>query len=182
MIKENLKNKKVAIILAFRDFRDEEYFETKEVLEKAGIEIKTVSDSQGKAIGMFGGEAEVDILLSDLKAKDFDAILFIGGAGAISHLDNQFSYKIAKDSILENKILGAICISPTILAKAGVLKGKKATVWSSITDTSPIKILERNSAHYLSQSVVVDGKIVTANGPGAAKEFGQKIVELLTEK
>lgn len=182
MPEENLSGKKIVMIIAFRDFRDEEYFETKEVLEKAGLEIVTVSDSAGIAIGKFGGEANVDVLLKDFQVKDFDAILFIGGPGAIAHLDNDLSYKVAKDALLENKVLGAICVSPTILAKAGVLRGKKATVWASITDQSTVKILEKNGAHYLSEAVVVDGKIVTANGPGAAKKFGEKIVEALTKE
>jgi protease I len=182
MPEEILVEKRVAMIIAFRDFRDEEYFETKEVLEKAGAEIVTVSDSAGTAIGKFGGEADVDILLKDLQVKDFDAVLFIGGPGAIPHLDNDFSYTIVKDAISEDKILGAICVSPTILAKANALRGRKATVWASIADQSPVRILEKSGAHYVPELVVVDGKIVTGNGPGAAKELGQKIVELLKKE
>jgi protease I len=58
------------------------------------------------------------------------------------------------------------------LAKAGVLKGKKATVWSSPMDKSPIKILTQNGAIFENLDVVVDGNIITANGPQAAEEFG----------
>ena len=177
-----LVEKRIAMIVAFRDFRDEEYFETKEVLEKASAEIVTVSDSLGKAIGKFGGEVDVDLSLENLRIEDFDAILFIGGPGALEHLDNEVSYKIVKEAFSQDKVLGAICVSPVILAKAGVLRGHKATVWSSITDKSTVKTLEKYGAHYLPQAVVVDGKIVTANGPSAAKEFGLKIFELLKQK
>lgn len=176
-----LVEKRIAMIIAFRDFRDEEYFETKEVLEKEGAEIITVSDSLGKAIGKFGGEAEVNLLIDDLQVENFDAILFIGGPGALAHLDKDISYKVAKETLAQNKVLGAICISPVILAKAGVLKGKKATVWSSLTDKSAVHILERNGAHYIPQMVVVDEKIVTANGPSAAREFGLTIAKLLAK-
>jgi len=68
------------------------------------------------------------------------------------------------------------------LAKAGTLEGKKAAVWSSPLDKSAVKILKENGADYQKDSLVVDGKIITANGPGAAKEFGQKIVEGLTNQ
>ncbi len=182
MVAKPLIEKRIAIIVAFRDFRDEEYFETKEVLQEAGAEIVTVSDSIGKAIGKFGGEVEVDLSLRDLEVENFDAIVFIGGPGALAHLDNELSYEIAKSAFAQDKVVGAICVSPVILAKAGILKGKKATVWSSITERSTLKILEKSGAHYLPQAVVVDGKIVTANGPSAAKEFGLQIVELLKEK
>jgi protease I len=66
------------------------------------------------------------------------------------------------------------------LAKAGVLKGKKATVWSSSLDRGPVKILKENGVIYEDKDVVQDGKIITANGPGAAEEFGQKLAEALT--
>lgn len=171
--------KKVAMIVAFRDFRDDEYFVPKEVLEGAGIEITTVSDQEGTAIGADGGEVEVDILLGNFQVQDFDAIVFIGGPGALGHLDNEESYRIAKETVAEGKVLAAICISPTILAKAKVLEGKRATVWSSPLDRGPIKTLEENGAVYEDKPVVVEGKIVTGNGPSAARGFGEAIVRVL---
>jgi protease I len=178
MPEKNLVNKKIVMIVAFKDFRDEEYFVPKEILEKAGVEVKTASSKMGTAIGADGGEAKVDLLIQDINVSDFDAIVFIGGPGALKYLDNENSYRVAREAITENKVLAAICISPAILAKAGVLEGKRATVWSSPLDKSPIKTLEEGGAIYQDETVVIDGKIITGNGPAAAKEFGQK---LLTE-
>ncbi len=171
---------KIAVIIAFRDFRDAEYFLSKGILEKAGAEVKTFSNRKGKAIGADGGDVEVDLLISEIKAINFDAIVFVGGPGCLDSLDNADSYKIARETVSQNKVLAAICISPVILARAGVLSGKRATVWSSPMDVRPIKILEENGAVYQGASVVVDGKIVTADGPEAAKEFAERIEELLT--
>lgn len=167
------------MILASRDFRDEEYFVPKEIFEGAGIEIKNVSDQTGMAIGADGGEVKIDFSLGDLKVSDFDAIIFIGGPGALKHLDNESSYQIAKDAVSQNKVLAAICVSPAILAKAGVLKDKRATVWSSPLDKSAVKILRDNWAIYQDMSMVADGKIVTANGPAAAEIFAKAIIEVL---
>ncbi len=176
------KKKTAVMIIAFRDFKDEEYFLSKEVLEKAGVEIVTASDELGTAIGASGAEAEVDLFIENLTVENFDAIIFIGGPGALKHLDNEVSYNIAQEALSRNKVLGAICISPVILAKAGVLKEKKATVWSDALDKSPIRILENNGAIYDSEDVVIDGKIVTANGPAVAEAFGEALVEILQEK
>jgi protease I len=175
-------SRRVAMIIAFRDFRDAEYFVPKEIFEKAGAVVKTVSDKLGTAIGADGGDTEVDILLSNLNVADFDAIVFIGGPGSLEHLDNEVSYKVAREAAKQNKVLGSICISPVILAKAGVLSGKRATVWSSPLDRGPVKILEENGAIYVDVNVVVDGRLITANGPGAAQEFAQKILEVLTKE
>ena len=178
-MREDLKDKKIAMIIAFRDFRDEEYFIPKEVFEKNGAEVKTVSTKEGEAIGSQGGEAEVDILLDDFKTSDFDAVVFIGGSGTLKYLDNETSYNIAKEVISEKKVLAAICIAPIILAKAGVLFERKATVWSSLLDKNSIKILEGNGVVYQDKPVVIDGNIVTGNGPEAAEEFGEAISLLL---
>jgi len=173
-------DKKIAIIIAFRDFRDEEYFIPKQILEFVGAEVKTISTKTGQAIGSQGGDTKIDILLDNLKVFDFDAIVFVGGPGAPQYLDNEASYQVAKDAVLQGKILTAICIAPTILAKAGVLQGKKATVWSSVLDKSAVKILKENGAQYQDKNVVVDGNIITGNGPAAAKEFVETIVQVLT--
>jgi len=176
---KTIENKKIAMIVAHRDFRDEEYFVPKEILETAGAEVKTVSNEMGRALGADGGEVEIDLLVKDLNPADFDVVVFIGGPGCLENLDNENSYEVAKETVSQGKILASICISPIILAKAGVLKGKKATVWSSPMDKSPVKILEENGAIYQDDLVVVDGKIVTGNGPGASKEFGEAIIGAL---
>jgi len=178
MLKE-LQGKKVAMIIAFREFRDEEYMIPKKVLESAGAEIITVSTSLGEAIGKLGGEAEVNALLKDIKVEDYDAVLFIGGPGAFKYIDDETCHQIAREIIENNKVLGAICIAPTILAKAGVLEGKKAVVWSSVMDKSAVKILKEAKAVYQDNPVVVDGKIITASGPIAAKKFAEAIIETL---
>ncbi len=181
-MEQTLENKKVAIIMAFKDFRDAEYFIPKNILEKAGVKITPISTKKGKALGADGGEVDIFSTLEELEPVDFDAIIFIGGPGALKELDNQKSYDIVKETISKNKILGSICISPVILAKAGILKNKKATVWSSVLDRGPIKILKENGATYVPEEVVIDGKIVTGNGPEVSEEFGIKLAGLLTLK
>lgn len=177
-----LEGKKVAMIMAFKNFRDAEYFVTKETLEKFGVVVTSVSTKKGIALGADGGEVEVDLTLEELKLADFNGIIFIGGPGALKELDNENSYNLIRETVSQNKVLGSICISPVILAKAGVLKNRKATVWSSPLDRSPIKIFKENRVKYVPEEVVVDGKIVTGNGPDAAEEFGIKLVGVLTMK
>lgn len=169
-------NKKIAIIIAFRNFRDEEYFIPKQVFESAGIIVDTASDSLGTAIGNLGGEAEVNVLLDKLDVSNYDAVLFIGGPGASKYIDNNVCHQITKAAVEQNKVLGAICVAPAILARAGVLKGKKATVWSSNIDKSAVKMLKSGGADYIGQPVIADGKIITADGPSAAEEFAKAVI------
>jgi protease I len=172
--------KKIAMIIAFQDFRDEELFIPRSIFLAEGAEVKIVSTKKGKAIGVFGGVIDVDLTLEELNVSEFGAIVFVGGAGAAKYVNDEKCHQIARKAVSQEKILGAICIAPAILARAGVLKGKKATVWSSNLDKSAIKILKEEGADYQKDSVVADGKIITANGPVAARKFGEAIVRLLT--
>jgi len=173
------KEKKVVFIVAFRDFNDEEYLVPKGILESAGFKIITASNKLGLAIGVYGQEADIDILMEDLKVRDFDAIVFIGGSGASRYFDDPNAHRIALETVLEDKVLGAICIAPCILAKANVLKNKKAAVWSSNMDKSFVKILAKEGAIYENKPVVADGKIVTAAGPAWARDFAMIIIDKL---
>lgn len=175
-------DKKIAMIIAFKEFRDEEYFIHKKIFELGGFKVDTISSSLGTAVGKLGGEAKVDFSLKDFSPAGYDAVLFIGGPGAQKYIDSQKCHQIAQETIENNKILGAICIAPAILARAGLLKNKKATVWSSPMDKSAVKILKEEGVFYQSDKVVVDGNIITASGPEAAKEFALKVTALLKNK
>jgi protease I len=171
--------KKILMVVAFKDFKDEEYFVTKEVLEKAGYLIETTSSQKGIALGTEGGEVIVTVLPKEINPQNYKAIVFVGGSGMEKELDNQEFQKLAQEFVKTDKIAAAICIAPALLAKAGVLTNKTATVWSSPLDKSAVQILKNNGAIYEDQSVVQDEKIITANGPDAAQEFGKAIVSLL---
>jgi len=173
------KQKRAALVVAFVDFRDEEYFIPKEILEKNGVETTTVSSKPGQARGVLGGETAVDALLSDAQAKDFDALVFVGGSGAAGYFENPDALRLCRETLSENKVLAAICIAPAVLAQADCLRGKKATVWSSSFDKTFVKLLKQKGADYQDKAVISDGKIITANGPLAARRFAQAIVDTI---
>ncbi len=172
--------KKILFIIAGKDFRDPEYFIPRQILEQAGYQIFTASDIQkGKtAIGTEGGEVPIDLNIGEVDPADFDMIVFVGGSGALKYLDNPLSYGILKSAQKNGKFISAICIAPVILAKAGILNGRKATVWTSDMDKSAAKILEKNGAIYQKGSVTRDKEIITADGPASAEEFGKALADV----
>lgn len=166
--------KTVLLIIAHKGFQPKEYFDTKEVLKKNNILVVTASNLVGVATTQNGIQVEVDLSLDVVDPKNFDGIFFVGGPGALEHLDNQESNRILNEAMILEKCYGAICIAPRILAKAHVLVGKKATGWDN--DEKLSEIFAQNNVEYVREDVVVDGNIVTANGPLAAKAFGEAIV------
>ena len=166
-------SKKVLMVIAPRDFRDEEFFDTKKVLEDAGIKTTVVNSTGQPSKSMFGKIVNPDKNFYDVDPKDYDAIIFIGGSGTTFYFDNKQAKNLAKDFNNSGKIVAAICIAPVILARAGVLSGKKATVFpSGKNDINAV-------GTYTGNPVEKDGNIITGSGPEAAVEFGKRIAEAL---
>lgn len=165
-------SKKILFVVAPVNFRDEEYFEPKKILENAGHKVVTASMKTGELTGMLGGKAVADIMLQEVNPQEFDAALFIGGSGSNVYWDNPAAHGIAIYMADNKKPLGAICIAPVTLERAGVLKGKKATVFAAQKS-------ELKSAVFTGKRVEQDGNIITANGPGAAAEFGKTFLKAL---
>ncbi len=168
-------DKRVVMIIAHRNFRDEELLETKKVLEDAECSVKIASTDTIPARGMFGAFVKPDFTLDRVVVDNYEAVIFVGGSGSEVYFNNPTAHLVARETYEKKKVLGAICIAPCILANAGVLKGKNATVW----DGKYILLLEKKGAKYTGKNVEVDGKIVTANGPESAEEFGKAILKLL---
>lgn len=169
-------DKRILFIIAQVDFRDEEYLTPKQVLEQAGVKVITASVTTDKAKGSLGAEVVPDIAIKDANLDDYDMVVAAGGSGAPKLYECQEFRDIFLDARQQNKPFGAICISPATLAKIGVLEGKTATVYK--TDEA-VQALRDGGALYSGKPVEIDGNIVTANGPMAAKEFGMAILNVL---
>jgi len=173
-VSKDLAGKRVVMIIAHNGFRDEELMEPKEILEGEGAEVVVASSSLDEAHGMKGATVKPDILLDDIDVSKFDAVIFVGGVGASEYWNNPKAHQIAKEALDSGKVVTAICIAPVTLANAGILKGKKATVFPSEREK-----LRAAGAIYTGRDVEEDGMIVTGNGPSAARKFGQTIAEKL---
>jgi protease I len=171
----------VLFVIAFDGFQHVEYRIAKSVLENAEFTVITASDKMGTAIAADGSTQNVDYALDKINLNHYCGLFFIGGPGALEHLDNNTSYKIIQEAFHQNKPLGAICIATRIFAKAGILQGKKATGWDG--DGELAAILAGCNAQYVStENVIVDDNIITATGPSAAQQFGDAIVDALQKK
>jgi len=168
---------KILMIIAPENFRDEEYFEPKKVFEDEGFSVTTASKITGEIKGMLGKTAVSDLALQMVDPEEYDAAVLVGGIGAKEYFEDEYVHSLLrKFSENSSKIVGAICISPNTLANAGLLEGRKATVWN---DDELIANLKEKGANYTSLDITIDGNIITASGPKAAKEFGREMVNLI---
>jgi len=168
----------VLMIIAQHGFRDEEFLIPKEILVNEGHGVKVASVARAAATGMLGAKVMPDFAAHEANVDFFDAIIVVGGAGSPALAKNQDVINLVQKANAKGKILGAICLGPMTLAKAGLLSGKKATVFKS---RDGLDSLRDGKAIYVPEDVVQDGRLVTACGPEAANDFGRKLVEMLKE-
>ena len=166
--------KKVLMVIASDQFRDEEYQKPQEILEGAGVKVTVASSSLHEATGTLGLKVKPDILIQEVQMEAYDAILFVGGMGATEYWENPQAHALARSCYESGKPTSAICLAPMILANAGLLKEKKATIWKDAVGDFKTK-----GVVYTGQSVERDGQLITGSGPDAAEEFGQALLEAL---
>lgn len=169
-----LQGKKVVMVIASGNFRDEEFQEPSVLLKSKGVEVTVACSKLEASRGMLGATVKPDILLADVKADDYDAVIFVGGSGAVEYFDDETAHNLVRTVVDSARVVGAICIAPSILANAGVLKGRQATAYPSETAN-----LKAAGARFTGKPVTRDGKIITADGPRSARAFANRIVEAL---
>jgi len=168
--------KKVLFVIAPTDYQDIELAEPMAKIAKAGCEIVVASTRAGTARGVFGGSVQAQALPKS--SEGFDAVVFIGGGGVEEHLlyCNASVLALTKDFASKGKLVAAICIGPRILAKAGVVQGKRV---AAFPDEETIGMLRSAGANYTGAPVERDGRIITADGPSSARAFGRAISEAI---
>ena len=156
-------------------FEEVEALAPVDILRRGGCEAKTVSImSSKKVIGTHGVAVEADIMFEDTDFADADIIVFPGGLpGATNLADHAGIEKLIKKQYESGKRIAAICASPAmVLAKTGVLEGKKATCYPGLED-------KLTGATAVKDVVITDGNITTSRGPATAMAFGIELVRLM---
>jgi len=171
---------KVVIVVAPDKYRDEELAEPVEALNKAGIPFDIASIRPGTCTGMLGGKTQAGISFEEIDPKNYDGLIIIGGSGCQLHLwEDDVLVQLARFFHESGKVVAAICLAPAVLARAGILKGKKATAYDSPAAFFEMK---KGGAVLVGQPVVTDHRIITANGPAAARDFAAAVVKELSDE
>jgi protease I len=165
------------IVIAPKGFQDHELAGTLEGLATQSLPYVLSSKHEGRCEGKFGSAAEATLALHAVDPAAFVGVVFIGGPGAHALKTDSDALRVAKEFAALHKPVGAICVAPTILAAAGVLKGKRATAWPDEAEYD-VRFLEEYGVKYTGEEVTVDGNVVTAIGPSAALSFGKTMAEM----
>lgn len=168
---------KILFAIAPDRFMDQEYVVPKKALEENGIECIPISTKKGTCYGMHGEIVETELAFDDVNPSGYDGIVIAGGIGCQDSLwRNEKLIDIVNKLGNEGKVTAAICLAPVIIAEAGLLVGKKATVFPTPASK---RVMELDKAVLTDDSVVVDENIITAKMPQDAAAFADAILKKL---
>ena len=146
-----------------------------DVMRRAGIDVRVVYiGASPLVVGANGITVQADNSIQNIDAEEFDMMVLPGGwDGTYNLADNERVINLLQKFKAE-KVVGAMCAAPYVLKKAGVL-GNDYTCYPGAKD-------EIDHPGYREDSkVVIDGNVITSQGPGTAVCFGLAIVERLVD-
>jgi protease I len=169
--------KKIRIFLE-RGVEDSEFIYPYYRFQEEDYKIDIVAPkAKQQYIGKHGVPFTSDISPSEVNVNNYEALIIPGGQAPDRMRINSDLVKIVKDANIKGKIIAAVCHGPQLLIEADIVRGKKATSWSSVrTD------LKNAGATVEDQSVVVDGNIVTSRSPNDLPDFCKATIKLLLGK
>jgi protein deglycase len=163
---------RAAVIIA-DGFEEVEAVAVIDALRRAGIETVVAGLHDGHMTSARNLKIIPDAGIDAVRAEDFDALVLPGGQPGADNLNADPRVReLVADFSKKGKVTAAICAAPIVLARAGVLAGRRATVYPSYRD-------RLGGATYEERPVVVDGNVFTSRGAGTALAFALALVERL---
>lgn len=147
-----------------------------DLLRRAGIETDMVSVTGDLNVtSSHGVTVKMDKLFDDV-SKDAKMLVLPGGMPGTLNLK---AHEGLKELIMsynnDGKYIAAICAAPTVFGAFGLLEGKNAVCYPGMEDGL-------TGANKLTDSVMVDGNIITSRGLGTAIDFGLKLISVLRDQ
>ncbi len=162
-----------AVLFLATGFEDLEVASIIDTLMRGGVEVVIAGLQAGAIEAKYRITVVPDVTIDEIELEKYDAVILPGGYPGYANLGaDERVLESVKRAFELGIFVAAICGAPSVLAKAGVLNGKKATIYPGME-------AGLTGAKHSNERVVVDGNIVTSQGPGSAVEFGVKLVEIL---
>ena len=163
-------------VLLTNGFEEIEALTPVDIMRRGELEVRTVSITGNLAVtGAHGITVTADMAIEEVEPDNMEMLILPGGPGHTELDSNEKVHELIDYAVEKEIYIAAICASPSIIGRKGLLKGKKATAFPGFEQYL-------YDAEVLKDKVVRDGKIITAKGAGASAEFGFMIVSVLSDE
>ncbi len=161
-------------ILLAPGFEEAEALVPADLLRRAGIETALVGVSGNEVTGSHQITVKADLTLDRADPEGAELVVLPGGGLGVENLGKSSEVERFVRRAAERGVpLAAICAAPTLLARYGLLEGRRAVCYPGMED----KLAGARACP--DWSVVEDGPVTTGRAAGSAFDFGLKLVERL---
>jgi 4-methyl-5(b-hydroxyethyl)-thiazole monophosphate biosynthesis len=142
-----------------------------DTLRRADWDVTTAGLTAGTIEASRGVKLVPDTTWDQINPDDFDILLLPGGFdGTVALSQHEGVQQALRDFDARGKWIGSICAAALALHTAGILEGKKFTCYPGVEEKLPSNVQPVN------EIVVIDGHLITSQGPGTAFEFALKVI------
>jgi protease I len=166
----------VCVFLPQQMFASDEFEPCLRQLSRAGLYARVAAHETTAADGMNRVMVRPDIRLRDVRTEDFAALILIGGSGASLYWDDSLLHAKCREFHRAGRIVAGIGIAPIAMARAGIMKNRRATVFR---DRSAVGYMRDAGARVNLRGLVQDGNLLTAAGTEQAAELGRAVARAL---
>ena len=162
-------------ILLGEGFEEAEALVTADVLRRAEVPVSLTGIGGDFVAGSHGITVKTDVTVESVSLSGGDMVVLPGGLGGVASMEGSGPAMALIRQAAENPEiwLAAICAAPTLLARARLLApGVRAVCYPGMEG----ELIEAGAVPAMDQPVVIQGRLVTGRGPGAAFDFGLALV------
>ena len=166
-------------ILLGAGFEEAEALVTADVLRRAAVPVSLAGIGGSAIAGAHNIVVQADVPVQSIALASGDMVVMPGGMGGVASMEQSPAAMalIAQANADPTVWLAAICAAPTLLARAGIIgPGVHAVCYPGMEG----ELSTAGVAPVTDHPVVVQGKLVTGRGPGAAFDFALALVEVLS--
>jgi len=166
------------LVLLAPGFEEIEATTVIDILRRSKVEVTLVGLGPGAVEGAHGIRIMPERSIGEVSVKEYDAIILPGGAPGYENLRRDGRViEMVKEAHGAGKLVAAICASPAVLSDAGILKGKRGTIYPGMEEE-----IRRGGGEAKKGFVVIDGNVITSMGPATAIHFALTLAERLAGK
>jgi protease I len=156
------------------EFNDTEVLYALYRLIEEGYEVTVATLEGGEVAGYNSAPIKRTVPLKEINVDDYAALYIPGGDAPEKLREEEIVQETVRKFAEQDKLIGAICHGPQILASAGLLEGKEITAYPELHEE-----MKEAGAKFVDQSVVVDGNLITARVPGDLPAHLRQFINVL---
>ena len=144
-----------------------------DVLRRLGFDVTLAGLDHLEIACANGCRIKADRLFAECLSESFDAVYLPGGTNGAMALYNSASViRFVQEMEQSGRVVGAICAAPIVLARAGLLSGRRFTMYPGFDEYLDGEVSTGEAAE-------ADERVVTGRGPGAVFAFAAKFAGVL---